>query len=96
MVIVGAGSGLRSCELRGLIIDRADGGVLQVDRQLIGADGRRSGVRADEERCIGAPGANRLDGEGSDRPAPEGVRTRPVRPPVPHPVRIARVLVDGW
>lgn len=41
MVIVGAGSGLRSGELRGLTVDRVAGGVLRVDRQLVDADGRR-------------------------------------------------------
>lgn len=41
MAIVAAGSGLRSGELRGLTIDRVAGDVLQVDRQLVGADGRR-------------------------------------------------------
>ncbi|MFT3971736.1 MAG: tyrosine-type recombinase/integrase [Micropruina sp.] len=38
MVIVGAGSGLRSGELRGLTTDRVADGVLQVDRQLIGSN----------------------------------------------------------
>lgn len=37
MVIVGAGSGLRSGELRGLTTDRVAGGVQMVDRQLIGS-----------------------------------------------------------
>ncbi|MFT4227951.1 tyrosine-type recombinase/integrase [Micropruina sp.] len=40
MVIVDAGSGLRSGELRGLTEDRV-GDVLQVDRQLVGSNGRR-------------------------------------------------------
>lgn len=40
-MIVGAGSDLRPGELRGLTVDRADRGVLQVGRQLVGADGRR-------------------------------------------------------
>lgn len=39
MVIVGAATGLRSGELRGLTWDRIVGGVLIVDRQLVGADG---------------------------------------------------------
>lgn len=39
MVVVAAASGLRSGELRGLTWDRVEGGVLVVDRQLVGADG---------------------------------------------------------
>lgn len=38
MVVVGAASGLRSAELRGLTRDRVVGGVLVVDRQLVDAD----------------------------------------------------------
>lgn len=41
MVVVGAASGLRSGELRGLSPDRCVDGVLVVDRQLVGASGRR-------------------------------------------------------
>lgn len=37
MVVLGAASGLRSGELRGLTRDRVKGGVLVVDRQLVGA-----------------------------------------------------------
>lgn len=40
MVIVGAASGLRSGELRGLTPDRVGGGVLVVVEQLVGAKGR--------------------------------------------------------
>lgn len=42
MVLVGAASGLRSGELRGLTRDRCVGGVLVVDRQLTGARGGRA------------------------------------------------------
>lgn len=41
LVVVGAASGLRSGERRGLTWDRVQGGVLVVDRQLVGADGRK-------------------------------------------------------
>ncbi len=40
MVVVGAATGLRSGELRGLTRDRIVGGVLIVDRQLVGTEGR--------------------------------------------------------
>lgn len=38
MVVVGAATGLRSGELRGLTWDRVVGGVVVVDRQLVGVD----------------------------------------------------------
>lgn len=41
MVIVGASTGLRSGELRGLTADRIQGSVITVDRQLVGVQDRR-------------------------------------------------------
>lgn len=40
LVVVGAASGLRGGELRGLTWDRVVDGVLVVDRQMVGTDGR--------------------------------------------------------
>lgn len=41
MVVVGAATGLRSGELRGLTADRVQGSVVTVDRQLVGVQDRR-------------------------------------------------------